>query len=148
MGSDGIVRELQFFGLAMLRGALILALYDLLRITRRLIPHGVWLIAVQDLLYWICTAFLIFALLYRENDGAVRGYALFAVAAGMIVYYYLIGRWIVEPISGILKTVLEFFLRPAGTVARKLVQVGKITGHFYKNKLKNKLREFIIILFS
>ena len=139
MGSDGIVRELQFFGLAMLRGALILALYDLLRI---------WLIAVQDLLYWICTAFLIFALLYRENDGAVRGYALFAVAAGMIVYYYLIGRWIVEPISGILKTVLEFFLRPAGTVARKVVQVGKITGHFYKNKLKNKLREFIIILFS
>ena len=138
MGSDGIVRELQFFGLAMLRGALILALYDLLRITRRLIPHGVWLIAVQDLLYWICTAFLIFALLYRENDGAVRGYALFAVAAGMIVYYYLIGRWIVEPISGILKTVLEFFLRPAGTVARKVVQVGKITGHFYKNKLKNK----------
>ena len=66
----------------------------------------------------------------------------------MIVYYYLIGRWIVEPISGILKTGLEFFLRPAGTVARKVVQVGKITGHFYKNKLKNKLREFIIILFS
>ena len=106
MGSDGIGRELQFFGLAMLRGALILALYDLLRITRRLIPHGVWLIAVQHNLYWICTAFLIFALLYRENDGAVRGYALFAVAAGMIVYYYLKGRWIVEPISGILKSVL------------------------------------------
>ena len=127
MGSDGIVRELQFFGLAMLRGALILVLYDLLRITRRLIPHGINLIAVQYLLYWICTAFLIFALLYRENDGAVRGYALFAVAAGMIVYYYLIGRWIVEPISGILKIVLEFFLRPAGTVQSQTP--GEETGH-------------------
>ena len=57
MGSDGIVRELQFFGLAMLRGALILVLYDLLRITRRLIPHGVWLIAVQDMhcIFNLCT---------------------------------------------------------------------------------------------
>ena len=148
MGSAGIVRELQFFGLAMLRGALILALYDLLRIIRRLIPHGVWLVAVQDLLYWISTAFLIFALLYRENDGAVRGYALFAVAAGMIVYYYLVGSRIVEPVSGILKKVFGFLLKPFRAAAHKVVQVGKITVHFYKNKLKKKLKEFIIILFS
>ena len=148
MGSDGIVRELQFFGLAVLRGVLIMALYDLLRITRRLIPHGVWLVAVQDLLYWICTAFLIFALLYQENDGAVRGYALFAVAAGMIAYYYLIGSRVVEPVSGILKTVLGFLLKPFRKAVHKVVQVGRSAAHFYKNKLKKKLKEFIIILFS
>ena len=144
----GIVRELQFFGLAVLRGVWILALYDLIRIFRRLIPHGVWLIAVQDLLYWICTALLVFELLYRENDGAVRGYALFAVAAGMLVYYLLIGKWIVEPVAGCLKKVLLFLFTPFRMVLHKIVQVGKTGGHFYKNKMKKKFKEFIIILFS
>ena len=85
--SSGISRELQFFGLAVLRGVFILVLYDLLRIFRRVLPHGVWAIALEDVLYWIATALLIFQLLYRENDGAVRGYALLAVASGMVLYH-------------------------------------------------------------
>ena len=77
-------------------------LYDLIRIFRRIVPHGVFAIALEDVLYWAGTALLVFQLLYRENDGAVRGYALFAVAAGMMIYHRTVSGWLVEHIAGIL----------------------------------------------
>ena len=83
----GLIRELMFFGLAVLRGMLILVIYDGIRIFRRVLPHGVWRVALEDVLYWFLSALLIFQLIYRENDGALRGYALAAVAVGMFVYH-------------------------------------------------------------
>jgi len=146
--SPGIIRELQFFGLAVLRGVLILALYDLLRILRRIVPHGVLIIALEDVLYWIGTAFLIFQLLYQENDGALRGYALCAVGIGMLFYHQTVSGFLVNSISGILKWCLNILLKPFKVVYRKVVQVLRMVSRFYKKKLKKQLKEFIIILFS
>ncbi|MFG6330886.1 MAG: spore cortex biosynthesis protein YabQ [Lachnospiraceae bacterium] len=146
--SPGIIKELQFFGLAVLRGVLILILYDLLRIFRRVVPHGVLAVALEDVLYWAGTALLVFQLLYRENDGAVRGYALVAVAAGMLLYHRTVSGWMVEHIAGVLNVCLGFFLRPLRLLWRKVVQVLRMAVRFYKKKLKKRLKEFIIILFS
>ena len=146
--SPGIIWELQFFGLAVLRGVLILMLYDLLRIFRRVVPHGIWAIAVEDVIYWVVTALLIFQLLYRENDGSVRGYVLMAVAAGMLLYHQTFSNWLVEHISSILRICTGVILKPVRVICRKVVQVSKVAVHFYKKKLKKQLKEFIIILFS
>lgn len=132
----------------MLRGGLILVLYDLIRIFRRVVPHGVLAVALEDVLYWAGTALLIFQLLYRENDGAVRGYALFAVAAGMFFYHQTISGWMVRHIAGILNLCLGFLLRPFRFLWKKIVQVLRTAVRFYKKKLKKRLKEFIIILFS
>lgn len=123
-------------------------LYDLLRIFRRVVPHGIWSVAVEDVIYWAVTALLVFQLLYRENDGAVRGYVLLAVAAGMLLYHQTLSNWLVEHISGILRFCTGILLKPIRIVYRKIVQVWKVALHFYKKKLKKQLKEFIIILFS
>lgn len=123
-------------------------LYDFLRIFRRVVPHGVWSIAAEDILYWLGTAFLIFQLLYRQNDGAVRGYALAAVAVGMLVYHQTVSNWFVGSVAGILGRVLGWLLKPFRLVICKIVQVIRMAGRFYKKKLKKNLKEFIIILFS
>lgn len=146
--SPGILRELQFFGLAVLRGVFILILYDLLRIFRRVVPHGVLAVAVEDVLYWAGTALLVFQLLYQENDGAVRGYALFAIAAGMLFYHQTISNWMVTHIAGILNLCFGFLLKPFRFLWKKMVQVLKVAIRFYKKKLKKRLKEFIMILFS
>lgn len=146
--SQGIIRELQFFGLAVLRGVLILVIYDLLRIIRRIVPHGVWAVALEDVAYWITTALLVFQLLYRENDGAVRGYALLAVAVGMMLYHQTLSNCIVGHIAGILNWCLGILLKPFMFVCKKVVQVLRVAVRFYKKKLKKQLKEFIIILFS
>lgn len=146
--SPGILKELQFFGLAVLRGGVILILYDLIRIFRRVVPHGVLAVALEDVLYWAGTALLIFQLLYQENDGAVRGYALFAVAAGMLIYHQTISGWMVGHIAGVLNLCLGILLKPVRFLWRKMVQALKVAVRFYKKKLKKRLKEFIIILFS
>ena len=64
----GLIRELMFFGLAVLRGMLILVIYDGIRIFRRVLPHGVWSVALEDVLYWFLSALLVFQLIYRENE--------------------------------------------------------------------------------
>lgn len=148
MMSQGILEELQFFGSALLRGALLLVVYDLLRIFRRVAPHGKVWIALEDLFYWILTAFLVFALLYRENDGAVRGYALLAVGLGMLLYHQLISSWAVFWLSRILNGCLSVLLKPVKIIWKKLVQVLRMVSKFYKKKLKKQLKEFIMILFS
>jgi hypothetical protein len=112
------------------------------------VPHGVLAVAVEDVLYWISTALLIFQLLYRENDGALRGYALFAVAVGMFCYHQTLSGWLVGHISGVLNYCLKILLKPFGIVYRKIVQVLRVAVRFYKKKLKKKLKEFIMILFS
>lgn len=146
--SPGILRELQFFFLAVLRGVLILVLYDLIRILRRIVPHGVLAIALEDAAYWMFTALLVFQLLYRENDGALRGYALLAVGAGMLFYHQTLSNFLVNHISALLKWCLGILLFPFLAVYRKIVQVLRMAFRFYKKKLKKQLKEFIMILFS
>lgn len=146
--SLGIIGELQFFGLSLLRGILILLLYDLLRIFRRVVSHGVVAIAMEDLCYWLITALLIFQLIYRENDGAIRGYAIAALGMGMLLYYYTLSKYLVNGMSWILKKILSFLLKPVHFLWKKVVQVGRVAIRFYKKKLKKQLKELIIILFS
>lgn len=78
--------ELQFFFRAFVWGILMMVLYDLIRIFRRLIRHSVLAVAVEDVLYWIVCGILIFRMLYLENSGAIRGFAIAAVVLGMILY--------------------------------------------------------------
>lgn len=84
--SEGILFELQFFFRAFVWGIFMMSLYDLIRIFRRLIRHGTAAIAVEDLLYWLVCGVLIFRMLYVENSGAVRGFAIAAVVLGMLLY--------------------------------------------------------------
>lgn len=125
-----------------------MVLYDLLRIFRRVLPHGVWAVALEDVLYWIGTALLIFQLLYRENDGAVRGYALLAVASGMVLYHQTFSNFLVSHIAGVLNWCLGILLKPFLILYKKIVQGLRIAIRFYKKKLKKQIKELIIFLFS
>lgn len=125
-----------------------MVLYDMIRIIRRVMPHGILAVTLEDIAYWIATSLLVFQLLYRENDGAVRGYALLAVAVGMLLYHQTVSSWLVTHISGILRWFFGILLKPFTAIYRKVVQVLRMAGRFYKKKLKKQLKEFIIILFS
>ncbi|MCI8558017.1 MAG: hypothetical protein HFI19_09680 [Lachnospiraceae bacterium] len=84
--SEGILFELQFFFKAFLLGVLMMISYDVIRIFRRLIPHGTAAVAVEDILYWLICGVSIFRMLYLENSGAIRGFAIAAVVLGMLLY--------------------------------------------------------------
>ncbi len=150
-----IMEELMLFLHALLAGVGLLILYDILRILRRIIPHGGLLVAAEDILYWIFNALFIFYMMYRENSGAVRGYVIAGIVIGMLGYNLTLSPYLVDGISKLLNMVIRGIRKIIKTVLRPFCFLWRHTfGRFFgflrkkyeilKNRLKNTVKQFTI----
>lgn len=73
-------------------GGWLMLCYDLLRISRLIFSQKDWLIGLEDFFYWVYVSLSVFSLLYRQNDGIIRGYVILGVFLGMAVYDRIISR--------------------------------------------------------
>ena len=67
-------------------GAALLLIYDLLRVLRKLIKHSNLVVTLEDLIFWLVSSVIIFAMLYEKNNGIIRGFSIGVMLIGMIVY--------------------------------------------------------------
>lgn len=114
-----IYDEIQLFLICLLLGAALALVYDGIRIFRLLIPHQDWVVDVEDLIYWVFTAWMVFRTLFYYNQGMLRGYAFLGMFLGMLVYMLTVSR-------------LLLF------IARKILP--------YWEKIHTKLRKPLVIL--
>ncbi len=149
--NDAIMVELRFFGTSALWGVLLLTFYDALRILRRVISHNGFFVALQDIMYWVISGVLIFHMMYKQNNGIIRGFAILAMLLGMIIYHTVISDKLVDTISGILNKMIELsgklillFFKPVRFLLRKMKRIfiwlfSKIKrfNHFLLKSLKN-----------
>lgn len=120
--SEGIRQELLFLLISLALGEGLVVIYDLFRIFRRVVPHGVIWVSVEDILYWIICAFLVFGMIFQTNDGLVRGFSIGGIVIGMLFYNHFISSFFVEKISRILGKVLDF-LKKGLKFLRKEVKI-------------------------
>lgn len=128
--SQAIGQEASALLVSVLLGAALFFLYDILRIFRRIVPHGNFWIGAEDFVYWlICTA-AVFVMLYRENDGMVRGFVLGGVAVGMAAYYLLLSRIVIrlnvlvwKTLLGAIGKILRFLTRPFFKIWSKIWKI-------------------------
>lgn len=143
--SAAIGIELQFFLTSIVWGIILLVIYDVLRIFRRVIKHKWIFVAVEDILFWVVSAILIFQMMYEQNNGIIRGFSILGMTLGMIIYnqslsgyavkwiskfFLLIGngikktiQWIAKPIQWIIqrvKKVILFFKKISTGIGKKL----------------------------
>lgn len=158
--SQNIVSEVTFFLHSFLMGIIITFMYDGFLILRRLIRHSDLLISLEDMVFWIACAIGVFYMLYEENNGILRWFAVFGAALGMIVYKKSISSLIINSISmlierifHILFCILRFLLRPVRFLVRKIRKFlsvfsrkGKKVGKCAKNKLTWKMKLLKIAL--
>lgn len=104
--NDAIMIELRFFCTSVLWGVLLLVFYDVLRIIRRIIAHNGFFIALEDLIYWVISSLLIFRMMYRQNNGIIRGFAILAMLLGMILYHSALSELLVDMISGMINKII------------------------------------------
>ncbi|MCD7922678.1 MAG: spore cortex biosynthesis protein YabQ [Clostridiales bacterium] len=102
-----IARQLQLFVQAVIVGAVLIFVYDLLRVFRRVVKHRVIGIAVQDMLFWMLCALGLFAFMYRQNDGIIRGFLILGAFCGMLFYRILFSRWVVKGGTAMLRCVFR-----------------------------------------
>lgn len=84
--------EIQLLAASLAAGACLMALYDILRMFRMIIRHGALWTGIEDLLYWLITSAATFLLLFKQNDGILRSYAISGVLLGMVFYNVSISR--------------------------------------------------------
>ncbi len=75
-------REMVLFFLAMAAGALMVLLYGLLIAFRKVIPHVRAAAALEDVLFWLISALVLFVCLYRANQGILRCFLLLGMILG------------------------------------------------------------------
>lgn len=141
--SPDIVFEMDFLFHSFLMGILITILYDILRIARRVIPHNLLAVSVEDFFYWTFCSFFIFAMLIRENNGILRWFSVAGAMAGMFLYKKTLGFLFVKYVSllfcrllHLVDRALRLLCRPLYLVQRRLFWARRKSG----NRLKMGLR--------
>ncbi|MDF2944786.1 MAG: hypothetical protein K0S01_3644 [Herbinix sp.] len=148
--NHAITVELQFFLRSILWGGLLLLVYDGLRIIRRLIKHDSFFVAVEDLIFWVAASLFIFIMMYKENNGIIRGFSVMGMAIGMILYHYIVSELLVNAITKFIRTLFRPFAIAFGKVKRfilYLISIAKKIVKFILRRLK-KLRKSVKIVLS
>ncbi len=143
--SREIVQELTFFTHSVLMGLVITFIYDWIRVLRRLFKHGTVLMSVEDLLFWLACGIGVFYMLYRENDGTLRWFAILGAAIGMFFYKLVVRDAFTNVMSTCIHKIMWFIFRLLQIVLKPLKSLyftGKTFVLYIGKKLK-KCKEFI-----
>lgn len=81
----GIQIEFAVFNHAILTGIFLVSVYLGLRVLRRLVGHQLWMINLEDALYWIFTVGYLFVQIYHTSDGMIRWYFVLGLVIGALV---------------------------------------------------------------
>ena len=141
--SDHIYQESHFLLLSAVMGAAIALMYDFLRIWRRVVRHGSFWTALEDFFYWIIVSVMVFGMLYYENNGAFRWFAVLGAGIGMIIYRWILGRFLVEWLSRFLlwlKHLLGRLIRLVLAPWRRAGNFCRKKAHLCGRRLKRKAR--------
>jgi len=71
-----MLREINVFLSALITGITTGFIYDLLRMKRKALKTRAFIVGVEDVLFWIFTAILVFITAYISNQGEIRLYFL------------------------------------------------------------------------
>jgi spore cortex biosynthesis protein YabQ len=141
--NQAISVELKFFLVSIISGAVLLAIYDILRILRRLIKHGSFLIALEDLLFWVGASLFLFAMMFIENDGIIRGFSIMGMAIGMVLYHGVLSELLVNLITKLIRLLFSpfaFVCRKVKAFIVMLIKQGKRIVNFFSGRLKKRTK--------
>lgn len=106
-----IVEQVYIFFYAVLAGGILAFLYDILRIKRRAIKTNVVILSLEDIIYWLLSAIIVFLTVYNSNDGQMRGFIFLGNILGITLYLSLFSKIVIASsmmIINFIKKVLLF----------------------------------------
>ena len=118
--SQDIVQEAVFFLHSILMGLVITFAYDWVLIFRKLFTHGRFFMSVEDFVYWFACGIGVFYMLYRENNGILRWFAVVGAALGMLIYKAIIKNRFVNIVSKCIHKIMWFVFRVIQVVLKPL----------------------------
>lgn len=118
--SREIVQELTFFAHSVLMGLAITFVYDWIRVLRRLFKHGAVLTSLEDIVFWLVCGLSVFYMLYRENNGTLRWFAVAGAMIGMLFYKMIVRDTFINIMSTCLHKIMWLLFRVLQIVLKPL----------------------------
>ena len=100
--SSVISREAMLFLQSVAAGGALWCLYDCLIIFRKVIRHNIHVMNAEDFFYWVLAGIFVCYLMFRSNDGRIRGFSMAGGVLGAFFYH--------ETVSQIFVKVMSLFL--------------------------------------
>ncbi|MGN0481735.1 MAG: spore cortex biosynthesis protein YabQ [Lachnospiraceae bacterium] len=126
---------------AIICGVILSLLYDCIRVWRRLVPHKrVFWMGVEDILFWIVAGIELFLLSFETRSGIVRGFLVAGAILGALAYQVILGRFLVNIVSKILKFPLKK-LKAWGTIISDKMRRVRMAGKEEKRGNRQKTAE-------
>ncbi|MDR2889325.1 MAG: spore cortex biosynthesis protein YabQ [Lachnospiraceae bacterium] len=138
--SEDILFEVNFFLHSFIMGVIITFGYDWFIILRRLIRHNTVMVSLEDLIFWIACALGVFYMLYRENNGILRWFAVLGAAVGMWIYKRTVSIPFVTVVAKIISKVTSLLFRPIAFAIKKIIQLFSFLLNSFKSRLLKLLR--------
>ena len=96
--SQDIIKEITFLGHSLIMGVMLTFLYDWFLIMRRTVKHNIVMLSLEDFLFWVICAVSVFTMLYRENNGTLRWFAVAGAFCGMLLYKKTISLFFIRTV--------------------------------------------------
>ncbi len=123
---------------SIIMGGAIGLIYELFCIDRVLFKRSAFFIFVQDVLFWIISAFVFFSFSVIFSNGQIRGYLLFGTFLGLVAFrlsFSRLFRLIVKP----LRKLIKFLKVKYQDLLKKML--------FYLEKCLNNVKKLIKKIF-
>ena len=101
-----VVYELTVFAGAGAAGILTAFLYDLFRLKRRIVKTASFIVHIEDILFWLSAAVIVFLTSYVISSGETRFYFFMGIFAGSILYSVLLSKIILWTLTELIKILL------------------------------------------
>ena len=127
----------------MICGFLLAFAYDGIRLLRRIFPHSLFYIGVEDVLFWLFGAAFFFGLVLWLDFGQIRLFLVFGATVGAIVYYAAVSPVFLEISGYVINAVFAFvgfLLYPFKIVFGTFIQSFEYFVNFFKKLLKKALK--------
>lgn len=77
---------------AILDGIVVASAYLSLHVLREIIPHKLWVINLQDIIYWCGVSSYLFVQIYYTNNGNLRWFDVLGLVFGVIISYFILKK--------------------------------------------------------
>ena len=129
---NSVTIELTVFGGAAAAGVLLAFLYDLFRLKRRVVKTKAVMVHIEDILYWLSAAIILFLSSYIVSSGETRAYFYAGAIIGGLVYMGVLSGTILWILSLLIKIIVwpfyEIFKFLEPVFRMILLRFRKVTG--------------------
>jgi spore cortex biosynthesis protein YabQ len=139
---NNLVSNQAFIFLVSVAGGLIIAfIYDIFRIFRKTIKAGDIITYIQDLIFWMLVAIIIFAMVYISNEGKLRGYIFIGITVGAVLYSLLLSNIVMKSAMLIIKIVsfpIKVLIKILSVPAAAIVKVSASSARLMRRVSRNR----------